>query len=76
MNGSQANEHPLKKLLDHWRALVQEAYSQGEEGSQSALLRGHAYGVGDGLQLAIEQLIAVQPELDDTEAEEEDTRSS
>lgn len=49
----------LEELLVHWRALVDEAYAQGEESNQSALLRGHAYGVGDGLEMAIEHLTSL-----------------
>jgi hypothetical protein len=46
----------LQQLVDHWRALAAEAKQQGQESQQSPLLRGHAFGVSDGLEIAASDL--------------------
>ena len=42
----------LRQLIEHWRALAAEAKQQGDDARQSPLLRGHAFGVSDGLEIA------------------------
>lgn len=62
------SEEQLRRLLEHWRALAAEAKRQGQDGQQSALLRGHAFGISDGLEIAaadLERLIA-SISVDDT----------
>ncbi len=49
-------EQHLQQLIEHWRALAAEAKRQGQDARQSALLRGHAYGVSDGLEIAAADL--------------------
>jgi hypothetical protein len=49
-------EQQLQQLLEHWRALAEEANQQGKDPNQSALLRGHAFGVCDGLEIAASNL--------------------
>jgi hypothetical protein len=56
MDSLMIDEQELLTLLHHWQALESEAYTQGKDPNQSPLLRGHAYGVGDGLEMAIEHL--------------------
>jgi hypothetical protein len=57
------DEQQLLELIQHWQALESEAYAQGEDRNQSPLLRGHAYGVGDGLEMAIEHLTSLLEKL-------------
>jgi hypothetical protein len=56
-------EEQLRALVNHWRALAAEAKEQGEETNQPALLRGHAFGVCDGLGIAagdLEKLLEIE----------------
>jgi hypothetical protein len=53
-------EQQLWDLVRHWRALAAEAKQQSKDVHQSPLLRGHAFGVLDGLEIAagdLEKLI-------------------
>jgi hypothetical protein len=49
-------EQHLRQLIEHWRALAAEAKQQGQDSQQSPLLRGHAFGVSDGLEIAAHDL--------------------
>lgn len=49
-------EQHLRQLIEHWRALAAEAKQQGQDSKQSPLLRGHAFGVSDGLEIAAHDL--------------------
>lgn len=58
-------EQQLRDLVAHWRALAKEANQQGEDIHQSPLLRGHAFGLHDGLEIAagdLEKLIKANTE--------------
>ena len=58
-------EQQLRELARHWRALAAEAKQQSEDVHQSPLLRGHAFGIYDGLQIAagdLEELINANTE--------------
>lgn len=55
----------LRELIRHWRALAAEAKQQSEDTHQSPLLRGHAFGMFDGLEIAaadLEKLIKANSE--------------
>jgi len=49
-------EQQLRDLVQHWQALAAEAKQQSTDIHQSPLLRGHAFGVYDGLMIAAEDL--------------------
>jgi hypothetical protein len=62
-------EQHLQELVEHWRALSAEAKQQGEDAHQSSLLRGHAFGVCDGLEIAagdLEKLIKGHAEIEES----------
>ena len=58
-------EQQLRELVQHWRALAAEAKQQSDDTHQSPLLRGHAFGIYDGLEIAagdLEKLIKANAE--------------
>jgi hypothetical protein len=62
----------LQQLIEHWRALAAEAKQQGEDARQSPLLRGHAFGISDGLEIAagnLEKILSANSEPDQTRSE-------
>ncbi len=46
----------LIELIEHWRTLAAEARNQGADSSQPTVLRAHAFGISDGLEIAANDL--------------------
>jgi hypothetical protein len=60
------NDHRLVELINHWRTLAGEARKQGGEDGQPTVLRAHAFGISDGLEIAANDLGKLLEELIDT----------
>jgi len=59
----------LITLINHWRSLATEARTEGSNSAQPSVLRAHAYGLSDGLEMAANDILRILSELgeDDTE---------
>ena len=75
MERLMVEEQELLELIHHWQALESEAYTQGEDPHQSPLLRGHAYGVGDGLEMAIGHLTTLLEQAREADAPAENSHT-
>ncbi len=48
--------HRLNELIAHWRVLAEEARQQGDNPTQAGIFRAHAFGISDGLEVAVKDL--------------------
>lgn len=63
----------LIELIEHWRTLAAEARNQGADSSQPTVLRAHAFGISDGLEIAANDLLKL---IDAVESGTNRTRDS
>lgn len=63
----------MRDLIEHWRILASEARDQGASPTQAPLIRAHAFGLSDGLELAAKDLLKLLEALNGGAGEQDDS---